>query len=331
MEIWQICRRALESTWHLWPILLVLWILNGMLAALGVAPAAAALEAVLNHSLAAQQLSSLGEANLLFDIGYVAREGFRGLGVVSVLCFGLMMGVNFFAVGGILGRLDAHARGGDGFTVFGGFWIDGGRFLARSFRLAAYGLLLLVFVLILWRLLTTPARWYAESSLYKSPVLWLRTLSLLLLGLMMLMLRTMVDAARADMFMEERRSMFRSMVRGISVVVRHPRVMLTSYGLTAAILFLPMGALWMARLWIPEGGWITFLLALLVTQGVVLLRIYSQAATVAVALWSLQEIETEEGRRKTITPFTGVTSLPGPDDRIDGPPAPWEAEPEEVS
>ncbi len=289
MRIREIVTRALATTWQTWPVVLVLWGVGLVLALVAVQPAAAMLSSELDHSLLARGIEGFVSSRTAVDIGSVLLEALPAARASLVATSLVFAALHVILLGGVMGRLAAAARGGDGYTMFAGFLADAGRYGWRSVRLAAWGLLLTLAVvaivggggvLLLSRL---------DTGLYASPMLWLRAVHHAVVLAALVTTRAMVDAARADMFLEERRTMRRAMREGIVQVLRYPRTSLVAYALTGAVLLSGAAGVMAFRFWFPETGWGGILIAGVIGQAAMLLRAGSMVATTAAALWARGE------------------------------------------
>jgi hypothetical protein len=282
-------RTALASTARVWRIVLLLWVIDLGFAALLVTPLAAALFKMTSHSTGAQRLTGFFNSALLVDLFFGVSHD-AGLAAGATLAATLLVAalVHTVTVGGVLGRIDASARGGDGFSAIAGFMADSGRYAWRSIRLTVLGIPLTLAVFIILQLVSTGIHAYARGQLYRSPVAWLELVRLCLALVLFVSARAMVDGARAAMFVEEGRSMWRALLEGIRLVARRPGPALGSYALAGATLTGAAAVVFFLRIELPEAGWAGVVFAFVVGQIAVMLRLAATVSTSAAALHAWQ-------------------------------------------
>jgi hypothetical protein len=246
---------------RLWPVVLLVYLVDAALAAVLVAPVAGHLHEVFGRSAMAPELLGPVTVNLLIEM-------VGGLEPISLpwrpyfLVPPIMVLVGTFLRGGILGAL---ASGSSGFH-WRAFLSDCARFFGRFVVL----LLLFAPVLLVGFFLLAAASLRMTSG---APALlaWLSAA-----GLLGLMLIVAMDYARVSLVLTPERSVFRHFARGIWFVVRRlPQVLVL--GLAFALVAAPLAGLYPALLQLsPLFG--ALLPALVVQQSVALLSSWHRIA-----------------------------------------------------
>ncbi len=280
---------ALVGAARQWRVAILLWAVNLLLAAWAVAPLTAALTGLLSHSLAAQAMTDVLQGAVIVDI---AREFFKlGMPIVAGFLSAVVFVTLFqvFAVGGILGRLEADASGNREASTFAGFLSDGGHFAGRSLKLTAAGLLMLIPVGLVFKLLQVGLEAFARRSIEEAPVLWLELGAAFVAFPLWLVLRAVMDSARAHLYLERRSSVLQAVRYGLELVLTRSPLVLVGYVLAGAVPWICFAILFGIRLAVPESGVVGVMAGFLIGQAAVFARVYGSITTLNVTRLACRE------------------------------------------
>ena len=284
-------RDALGTGFREWRTVAVLLGANWMVAALMVTPALPGVLATFGHAPRASGRPLLS-AEVLGGLGALFESG-RAPSILGPLL--LLVVLQTFLTGGVVWRVCA----GGPFHL-GAFFGQAGRLVGRNARLSLWLLLLLVTaslvplgVGLLLRALGLTGM--GEALIFGSPFRGWGLLLLAVTGLALAVWRLSLEVGRVLLFQDDLRSTRRAAWRAVRLVLRSPLPLvlyaLLGLGATLAVLLAARG-----RALLPEGSAALGLLALLVGQAVLWIRLAFQVAGTRFAAALVERVD---GRRST--------------------------------
>lgn len=269
---------ALAQVLKSWRMVGILWCLNLGVTLLGFASVFAAMQKALSKSPIAAEMTSLLEGPLFIDLGFVLQRTLEKAGpnlMIALVLGGLLQGV---VIGGIYGRLNAMARGGDGERLLSGFMGDCGRYLVRSYLLLVVGLVVSGLAFVPVALVRAWAKRHAADSVMETSVLWIQLMVGVLIVGWFLVTRVVVELARAQLFVPGGPGVLRAMVGGIQVFLRHPGRALGVYTVTILLVSGAAALVMGARVLMPSASTPWIVVGALVGQVAIVLKVSSNIA-----------------------------------------------------
>lgn len=269
---------ALAQVLKSWRMVGILWCLNLGVTLLGFASVFAAMQKALSKSPIAAEMTSLLEGPLFIDLGFVLQRTLEKAGpnlMIALVLGGLLQGV---VIGGIYGRLNAMARGGDGEGLLSGFMGDCGRYLVRSYLLLVVGLVVSGLAFVPVALVRAWAKRHAADSVMETSVLWIQLMVGVLIVGWFLVTRVVVELARAQLFVPGGPGVLRAMVGGIQVFLRHPGRALGVYTVTILLVSGAAALVMGARVLMPSVSTPWIVVGALVGQVAIVLKVSSNIA-----------------------------------------------------
>lgn len=269
---------ALAQVLKSWRMVGILWFSNLGVTLLGFASVFAAMQKALSKSPIAAEMTSLLEGPLFIDLGFVLQRTLEKAGpnlMIALVLGGLLQGV---VIGGIYGRLNAVARGGDGEGLLSGFMGDCGRYLVRSYLLLVVGLVVSGLAFVPVALVRTWAKRHAADSVMETSVLWIQLMVGVLIVGWFLVTRVVVELARAQLFVPGGPGVLRAMVGGIQVFLRHPGRALGVYTVTILLVSGAAALVMGARLFLPSTTTPWIVVGALLGQVAIVLKVSSNIA-----------------------------------------------------
>lgn len=269
---------ALAQVLKSWRMVGILWCLNLGVTLLGFASVFAAMQKALSKSPIAAEMTSLLEGPLFIDLGFVLQRTLEKAGpnlMIALVLGGLLQGV---VIGGIYGRLNAMARGGDGEGLLSGFMGDCGRYLVRSYLLLVVGLVVSGLAFVPVALVRAWAKRHAADSVMETSVLWIQLMVGVLIVGWFLVTRVVVELARAQLFVPGGPGVLRAMVGGIQVFLRHPGRALGVYTVTILLVSGAAALVMGARVLMPSASTPWIVVGALVGQVAIVLKVSSNIA-----------------------------------------------------